>query len=240
MFLLSGDFSKELDGIFNSLNEVCRSDPLFPEDRNKEACHDDGWGYVFNDGDVIEFKRYRKAIFNSEKPSFGRHGKLIVHVRKAASGEPVGLLDSHPHHRGNVDYDVYLVHNGSYNKKNIADKLGEGNIENQPDSEFFLEYLMKQEGGIEEKINKTLEAADMYDFVKTTNNIFIMAVDKASKKTRLFYYSYSKNYDEYVTLYRVENERVKGVVSSSLLKSGLFPDSLRVSKVEQRKLVELT
>ncbi len=240
MFMLTGDFTEDLDGIFKSLYEVCRNDPLFPAQWKKEACHDSGWGYVFTDNDVIDFKRYRRPVYDCPVPEIGSGGKLIVHVRKAASGEPVGLLDSHPHHRGDNEYDVYLVHNGSYNKSNIASRLNEGKLENQPDSEFFLEYLMAQEGDIEQRIRTTLEDTDKFEFVKTSNNIFILAVDKTTKNTRLFYYSYSKLNDEYVTLYRIENERVRGVVSSSLLKSSSFPGNMKISKVPQRILVELT
>lgn len=240
MFTVVGNFGPDLDDLFESLLEVCRHDPFFPPDWKAQPCHDDGWGYVTYDGDSIDFKRYKNAIFDSEKPKFNDKGILVVHARKAASGEPIGLLDSHPHHRGNSEYDVYLVHNGSYNKANIAEKLEDTNLSNQPDSEFFLEYLIRQKGTIEEKIAKTLEDADKYDFVKTTNNIFIMSVDKSNGKARLFYYGFSKRDYEYVTMYKVENDKWKAVISSSLLKASRLPKDLKVTKVEQRKLMELT
>lgn len=240
MFTMFGDFGSDVQRIFDSLVEVCESDPLFPVERKKKPSHDDGWGYVTLDDDSIDFRRYRSPIFRSRRPDFPDHGIVVVHARKAASGEPVGMLDSHPHHRSNTEYDVYLVHNGSYNKDRIAEALNEGNLNNQPDSEFFLEYLLKQEGNIEEKIRKTLDDADKYDFVKTTNNIFILAVDKATRKGRVFYYSFSKNKNEYVTMYRVEKDSWKGVVSSSLLKASDFPKDVTVTKVNEKELVELT
>lgn len=240
MFTMFGDFKSDANDVFESLVEVCRHDPLFPEDRKGNPSHDDGWGYVAMDENSIDFRRYRKPIFNSRKPEFPESGILVVHARKAAAGEPVGMLDSHPHHRSNTEYDVYLVHNGSYRKENIAGALNEGNLDNQPDSEFFLEYLMRQEGDIEEKIRKTLEDSGRFDFVKTTNNIFVLAVDKVTRKGRLFYYGDSRFDNEYVTMYRVEKEGWVGVVSSSLLKASRFPHDVKIEKVEQRELVEIT
>lgn len=240
MFTVVGNFGSDVSNLFDSLVEVCKKDPDFPSDWKANPSHDDGWGYVSYEDESIDFKRYRDAIFNSEVPKFNDNGILVVHARKAASGEPVGLLDAHPHHRGNSQYDVYLVHNGSYNKAKIAEMLGDTNLNNQPDSEFFLEYLMKQNGSIEEKIRKTLEDADKYDFVKTTNNIFILAVDKSSGKARLFYYGFSKRDYDYITMYRVENDDWRAIVSSSLLKAAKLPKNLKITKVEQRKLMELT
>lgn len=240
MFMLSGSYGGHVEVVFNSLNEVCQNDPLFPESYKGKPCHDNGWGYVTIGPDSIDFKRYSTPIFESKTPNLGDSGKVIVHVRKAASGEPTSLLDAHPHHRGNEDYDVYLVHNGSYNKKNIAAKLNETKLDNQPDSEYFLEYLMQQEGNIEEKIERTLSDAEKFDFVKTTNNIFILSVDKTSKEARTFYHSSFKKESEYVTMYKVQGKEFSGVVSSSLLKSSQFPLDLEVTKVKTNKLYELS
>lgn len=240
MFTLFGDYSKDIDSVYDALLEVCRKDPLFPSYWKADPVHNDGWGYVTMTEDAIDFKRYAMPIFDSERPRLTEHGILIVHARKAAPGEPIGVLDAHPHHRGDSDYDVYLVHNGSFNKEKIAEKLGDTNLGNQPDSEFFLQYIMSLKGTIEERIRKTLEDADKYDFVKTTNNIFILAADKKTGKGRLFYYGYSKRGEDYIKMYRVENERWKGVVSSSLLKSSHFPKDVKVTEVVQRELVELT
>lgn len=240
MFTVVGKYGDDIGDLFGSLVEVCKNDPFFPPDWNADPVHDDGWGYVMYDENAIDFKRYKEPIFSSKPPEFNREGLLIVHARKAASGEPVGLLDAHPHHRGDSQYDVYLVHNGSYNKDKIAEKLHDSNLKNQPDSEFFLDYLIRQNGSIEDRIRKTLDDADKYDFVKTTNNIFILAVDKSTRMGRLFYYGFSKRDYEYIVMYRVEGNGWKGVISSSMLKASKLPKDLKITRVEQKELVELT
>ena len=98
--------------------------------------------------------------------------------------------------RGNLEYDLYLCDNGSYDKEKIAALLRESNIRNQTDGEFFLIYIASRNSSIEEKTRNAIDAAVERELLKTTNNIMLLSVDKDTENVNLYYYSYSRNPSE--------------------------------------------
>lgn len=239
MFSLYGDYRNDVDDLLNSLREVSRRDPLRNDEEGHPISHNDGWGYIELNSKYVDYKRYKSPIFKTKLPEFREQGFLMVHARKAATGEPLGLLNSHPHHKSTPEYDLYLCHNGSYDKEKIAALLGESNIRNQTDSEFFLSYIASRNGSIEEKIRNAIDATVEKELLKTTNNIMLLSVDKDTEKVNLYYYSDSRNPSEYTTLYYAETKKWKGVFSSSITLSKFFPKKLKIKKVPMRTLFEL-
>jgi len=239
MFSLYGDYSDDVGDLLNSLKEVSRSDPLRNDEDGNPISHNDGWGYVELSSKFIDYKRYKFPIFKTKLPEILGPGYLMVHARKAATREPLGILNSHPHHKSTTEYDLYLCHNGSYDKKKIAALLGEEKISSQTDSEFFLSYIASRNGSIEEKIRNAIDATVERKLLKTTNNMMLLSVDKETEKVDLYYYSDSRTPSEYTTLYYAEAKKWRGVFSSSITLSKFFPKKLKIKKVPMRTLFEL-
>ncbi len=239
MFSINGDFRKDIDAILNSLRDVTRKDPLLRDGEGRPESHPDGWGYVSLSQKSIDYRRYEKPFFKSKMPDLLEPGLLMVHVRKAADGEPLGFLNSHPHHKSTTEYDLYLCHNGQYNKERIASLLGEENAGNQTDSEFFLEYIASRKGTIEEKLKSSIEAISEKDLMKTTSNFTILSIDKNTHNAKIYYYSDTKNPTKYTDLYYTETKKWKGVFSASIPLSKYFPKKLKMKKVPMKVLFEL-
>jgi predicted glutamine amidotransferase len=239
MFLLVGDYSTDLPNIFESLKDAAYDDLIYHQVYKRKISHDDGWGYVLLSQDSVHYDRIYKPIFECDLPVLPGSGALLMHARKAAEGEPLGPLNCHPHHRSNYLLDVYLSHNGAFDKRRIADLIGVDIIEGQTDSEFFLDLLMSKNGSVLEKLRSSI--ADMHDkeLVKSTGNIFLVYRDKMSGDQGAYYYSTAKKPNEYTSLYAVKGPDWSGIFSSTIVKSKYFPNPGQAEKVPMDVLFKL-
>lgn len=235
MFCLKGEFEEDFPEIFAALQEVAKSDPLL-----RGESHSDGWGYVYYNGSSFVHERRSEPIYTAAVPKV-ESGFVVVHARNAAPGEPLGVLNSHPHHRSDRRYEFYLTHNGWFDKGKIAGLLGErdAGLSTQTDSEFFLELVFTLSGNPRERLETAARLSKEHDLVKTTMNIFLLGMDKATGSATVAYYTDAKEYSEYVTLYSGHGTSWSGVFSSSIPLSSRFPASLRLEKVERDKVLEL-
>jgi predicted glutamine amidotransferase len=235
MFCLKGEFEEDFPAIFEALQEVARSDPLLHGES-----HSDGWGYVYYDGSSLVHERQREPVYAASVPNV-KSGFVVVHARNAAPGEPLGALNSHPHRRSDRRYELYLAHNGWFDKKKIIGLLGEreANLSAQTDSEFFLELIFTLSGDPRERLETAAGLSKEHDLIKTAMNIFLLGVDRATGSATVAYYTDAKEYSEYVTLYRGRGTSWSGVFSSSIRFSSRFPSSLGLEKVERDKVLEL-
>ena len=126
MFCLTGNYSDDFDSIMKSFVEVTKNDPLITAKEGNFKSHDHGWGYVHHSDESINYFRSNMPVFNSTISEFS-YGNLIIHARKAATGEPLGTMATHPHFESDDQYEVYLAHNGWSNKSAIAKEMSVNN-----------------------------------------------------------------------------------------------------------------
>ncbi len=237
--MVKGDFSEDYENLFLALKDVAKEDPIRKEMHSSWVSHDDGWGFVYYDDSTVIHERFVRPIFESNIVKIPSNGILIMHARKAGEIEPKGVMHSHPHRRSDRNYEVFLAHNGSFDKKIIAGMLNENLLNKQTDSEFFLEFLMGIEGNIFEKVNRALEITKEKEIIKTASNIFILSVEKLTGKVDLFYYSYAKDFNDYIKLYHVKSETWEGIFSSSIIRSEYFPKVSNIDPVPKDTLLSL-
>lgn len=235
MFCLSGNYSKVYKEIVNSFLEITRSDPLSMDKNGVLTSHDHGWGFVHYDDSSLEFLRSKVPVFESNVPYFNS-GEFVIHARKAAPSEPIGTLESHPHIEIDEDYEVYLAHNGWFDKQAIAKELNIDNFKKYVDSQLFLKYIFSFNGGFKTRLENALAEAWEKNLVKSTANLMILSIDRNTRESKIFYYTDVKEgheYSDYVRLYQVNTEQWRGVFSSSIIKSRSFPKNTSPMEVER-------
>lgn len=108
------DSSGIIEELLDGLRTVARSDPLL---RGKS--HSDGWGYIVISNDKLyEYHSY-EPVYSDEKydelrGKLGDNTYALIHVRRAGSDQPLGLLHTHPYHfHTSKDIDAWYAFNGS-------------------------------------------------------------------------------------------------------------------------------
>ncbi|MEM0134129.1 MAG: class II glutamine amidotransferase [Thermoplasmatales archaeon] len=222
-------------GITRSFWEITKKDPIITSKEGNFTSHNDGWGYVHYNNSTLEFFRSKIPVFDSAIPTFSS-GNLIIHARKAAPGEPVGILASHPHNETNEEYDVFLAHNGWFDKQAIGKEMGIHNVESYVDSQMFLKYIMSFEGEFQNRLKRALYQAEENNFIKTSANLFILCIDRISGNSNIYYYTDVADgleYSNYVKLYHAQTDKWKGVFSSSIIVPNSFPKNVQLSEVRK-------
>jgi predicted glutamine amidotransferase len=235
MFCLTGNYSDDFDSIMKSFLEVTKNDPLITAKEGNFKSHDHGWGYVHHSDESINYFRSNMPVFNSTISEFS-YGNLIIHARKAATGEPLGTMATHPHFESDDQYEVYLAHNGWFNKSAIAKEMSVNNYSNFVDSHMFLKYIMSFKGEFLERLNNAISRAKKKGLINSTANLMILAIDRETGKSKIYYYTDSAEgygYTDYVKLYLVKGKAWQGVFSSSILVSDEFPKNLSTVEVKR-------
>lgn len=240
MFLIKGEFCKNFEKIFSLSKNISEADPLHLKYNGVPANHQDGWGYFNISEHNSSYFRSDLPLSAAEKPEV-EDGYLLLHMRNAAPNEPKGIHNSHPFHLSTLSGDIYLAHNGWFDKKKIAEFLGLSNYENENDSLVFLRLISFQNGDIKDKINKAMELAVERDFIKSLANLLIIYVDKSGNNFGFAISEASPNYNygRYHELFLIENEKWKGIFSSSFLEYEFFKNIKRINKLKRGELYEL-
>ena len=238
MVLLWGNFSYDFASIFRSLQDVAQDDPILRKE-GKKGVHKDGWGFLNITNDSIEFERFATPLtLKTPQPTF-RDGAAIIHARAAASGEGSGVLNAHPFHEQDETYDVYISHNGWFDKEEINKLLKLETVMSMNDTEVFLRLVMSQKGTINARVKTALELSRKNGYLKGGANIFITALKKGTNKMSIIFHSDvgpGKEYNEYYRLYSIKGRNWNGVVSSSLKLSEYFPKDVEPSQIERGKI----
>lgn len=226
MALVWGDLEGDFEAIYKSLADVAQKDPLLVDKEGKNKQHKDGWGFLNLSGDSLIVKREIAPLtVNSERP-IAKKGAVILHARLAAPNEPMGILNVHPFHASDESYDVYLAHNGWFDKYKLNDSLGLRNVERMNDTEVFLKYVMSFEGDLYTRLDKALKASKEKGYLKGGSNILALGIDRNSNEPSVYYHcdqSKEREFTEYNKLYKISNRDLSAVVSSSLIHSEFFP-----------------
>lgn len=241
MLCLAGNYLPEYSSIMRSFWEITEKDPIITNKDGTFTSHDDGWGYVFHDGKDLEYFRSYEPIFKSSIPELPE-GKIIMHARKAAPGEPKGIFACHPHFESDENYEVYLAHNGWFDKAALSKELDLKESEKYVDSHVFLKYIMSFSGDIEKRLRSALNKSRESGFIKTTANLMVLSLDRTTGKSKIYAYTdvaESREYTEFVRLYQIEGNGWKGIFSSSIIYSHSFPKNLRISEVPRDRIISL-
>ena len=241
MLAMTGDFSHVFPGIVRAFSEVTRKDPLADKDKGRSESHLDGWGFVYSGNGIIRHEKHDLPFFNDEIQDFGS-GSIIIHARQAAPGEPMGVSRNHPFYASDGRYDIFLCHNGWFDKDAISREISLTDPENYVDSEVFLKYAMKFPGTDLDKISASLETAFRENMIKSSANILALSIDRMSLSSKILYYtdvSEAKAYDEYYKMYFGEGSHWMGVFSSSIIRSRHFPENCKIKEVPRGKLLSL-
>lgn len=235
MFSITGDYGSDFKAITDSFLEITKNDPIITSKEGDFTSHDHGWGYVLHDEENLDFFRSKTPVFDTTLPLFSS-GNLVMHARKAASGEPMGTLACHPHFESDNRYEVFLAHNGWFDKKAIAQELDLNGFENLVDSQMFLKYIMTFQGEFKNRLESALLRAKSKSMIKTTANLMILAIDRNTGHSTIYYYTdiaEREEYTNYVKLYSVKGENWTGVFSSSIIVPSYFPGRSKATEVKR-------
>ncbi|OWP55562.1 MAG: hypothetical protein B2I17_09305 [Thermoplasmatales archaeon B_DKE] len=241
MFGIVGDFQEAFPDLFNALQDVARHDPLLELSGNEPPRHSDGWGYVSSSSGSLVHFRTANPIYNSG-PIDPENGFFIAHARKASPSEPLGATNSHPYHASDETMEVYLAHNGAFEKRGLADIIGIKETEDQTDSEFFLQLMMLQKGTLMQRLGGALGIIRQHRLLAGTPNLIVLGIRKDNGMPELLYYTAAPNsgvYTEYNRLYLVRGNGWTGVFSSSITGSEFFPEDTEKEVVRTGVILSL-
>ena len=241
MFCLAGNYGSDFPSISRAFKEITEKDPIITSKEGDFTSHDDGWGYVHHRNHGLDYYRSADPVFKSEFPDFEK-GNLVVHARKAAPKEPMGTSSCHPHFEMDERYEVFLSHNGWFDKYALARELGEKNPEKYVDSQMFLKYMMSFTGNLEDRLRTCTKKAKENEYIKSSANLMILALDRDSQKSQIYCYTdvaEGKEYTEYITLYEITEKNWKGIFSSSILVPEYLPGKSGARKIARGTVVSL-
>ena len=238
MVLLWGDFESVSEPIFRSLSDVAENDPLARND-NEPFSHKDGWGVLNISNERIKLERYGNPLTLGVSPPDTRKGVALIHVRAAAKGEGMGILNAHPFHMQDETYDVYITHNGWFDKYKINKLLKLGSVKNMNDSEVFLKLVMTQKGSVENRVRAALRLSRKNGYMKGGANVYVVSIKRGTNEVSIIYHtdtSQEKTYGEYNKLYFIKGKTWTGVTSSSLRLSRYFPKEIEMEELKRGKI----
>ncbi len=173
MLAYFGSSSRRLNELISCLKLASERDPL------NGKSHDSGWGYVLIKKDSISYYRSGKPIFKETIPVFLDDDNMIAvfHARKATTGL-VGPQFSHPYMEANDSGTHFFAHNGTVNKRKLAQKMGI-NDDGFVDSEIAFKYL-----------TSTGDIDTLKEYTDTALNLFYVKVDRHTQEAELRYLNY--------------------------------------------------
>lgn len=223
-------------------------DPYKPG-RNKR--HGDGWGIIgFN------LNPQKLLYYKSDQPLYqepnllkkviegfiiGDHA-MIIHARAAGPSLPISAKTSHPF---SIELDdgrsLFLAHNGSIDKSEIAAELNLKNLTAiYPDSYFILRLIARRGGS--EVFENVIRSIIERNLVKTALNLLLMEIGPKMEEVKILGFSYYvKEADEkYYSMFILEKEGAKAIVSSSIANKaselGWYKIKLEIGKTFQLTL----
>ncbi|MGC9191772.1 MAG: class II glutamine amidotransferase [Conexivisphaera sp.] len=133
MLVAIGRFgAPELRSMLAALSAAAAHDP-YGEALYGERSHGDGWGMLVArlDGSAALHHRSVRPIYSSDPGGIvpewadGSPVLMVAHARAASEGTPVDLAAAHPVHASSRWGDLYVAHNGSFDRGRLDALLGE-------------------------------------------------------------------------------------------------------------------
>ncbi len=210
MFAYVGTSKNDLDRLYTALKNASKNDDV-ARAAGRPVSHDSGWGYALAADNGLFHYRTKTPIFDDEAefPKFKGRICAIFHSRLARN-KPAEHIFSHPFVAATNKEVIFLAHNGSFN---VPD-------ENNVDSEWALEQIIKS-GGLE----ASLEQLKTNTKQNSSANIFVMAINRATRQKSIRYLSYdtadSENLKEYYAMYMADMPGGRAIISSTLKLHGI-------------------
>lgn len=245
MFLLQGDFVKDFPDIFRCFQMASHRDPFpDPESNYSYLSHKDGWGYTNVSGTEISYFRSSQPVFESHLPKL-KAGTVLMHSRKTSDDQPSGVANNHPFTYSNGRKQVFLAHNGWFDKNTLILQDTNFAADLVTDSEAFMYYLAENSQFEYEPLQARFGSLEAEGVDFALANVFITTLEKNTSggSTQSFYYTEKGKrggeYDEFDRLYYIESDLWRGVFSSSIVHFENFPDNVSKVEVPRGKLLVL-
>ncbi|MFP3238838.1 MAG: hypothetical protein RXQ00_06480 [Caldivirga sp.] len=173
------------EGVVNGLIKAASNDP-YGERLYGESSHSDGWGFV----SLVTGNPTSPSMFKSLKPIYldplspkillsvhEGHGTLIemIHARAASTGTPKNMTSTHPVHSiTNTGHEVFMIHNGSFRRDDLARYLNLGPSYGASYNDTFIANL-----ALAGRVSDGITVEDLkwlLGYVKTGANLGILMV----------------------------------------------------------------
>ncbi len=234
--------------------------------RSDEPSHPHGYGYfiALTYGDVIEHMYYNR----SHKPIYlDKHGVYmakyildhwehdvygLLHTRKASTGEPIGILHTHPFMvRDGVRLAV-LVHNGSFDKARLCMAIGINesicnSISDSYVATLYIGYRLRDVGDPINVLSELLDEYVGYDKASIVGLAYIV-----EGRIKLYYgvnirydchspcgEMYRRYYEPYIIRYRDCIALVSSTIHDLLVTNTSYRESITVHKLPYNTIGEL-
>lgn len=194
-FIAFAGLAPLVDSLLPCIDSFVRSaerDPLLRAiSRRGAESHGDGWGYAVAGRGVggslsTGFYRSSAPVYRDPKGVESLKSMVlgldtymgVAHARLASRNEPLGVENAHPFMiedpgRG---FTLWLAHNGSVRKEELARELGLGDLVSRRTDSFFLAHYIARELSSADPagIVRAIEAVVEKGFVKTALNLGIL------------------------------------------------------------------
>jgi len=178
---------EELEKLYESLMKSSSNDPYGESLTGKKGfSHKDGWGRIivfYNNSSSISRIHYEKSVnpIYKDKPqpiNSGYSNMFVefVHARAASRKMPINLVSTHPisYFTRNGEL-LYLIHNGSVLKDELAKITGSSNNELSLYTDTY--FLAKFFGGLE-RLDGEKHLYDALRYVKSALNIGLLVIQE--------------------------------------------------------------
>ncbi|RLG77536.1 MAG: hypothetical protein DRO12_01985 [Thermoprotei archaeon] len=236
--LVSASTLARLDDVLRYLDALVASaerDPLLAKLGLGRESHGDGWGYAAYihstwSGPATAFYRSASPIYREVQSVEALKHQLsgadvaacVVHARLASKGQPLGLGNTHPFHATGRGFELWLAHNGSVDKKILAEKLGlEHMLSSRTDTFFLTEFIARQLTCVDpEELMHLLSRVIEEGFVKTALNVGLLAVEEERALLLIlsYYVAVAPPRSEYYEMYALLENNLILAGSSTLFK----------------------
>lgn len=245
MMLLKGEYEQDFPDIFKCFQKASFKDPYpDPETDYSYITHGDGWGYLNVANNDFSWIRKKDPVYEAGIPNI-RNGTLLMHSRKASDDQPGGVLNNHPFTSMSGEYQMFLAHNGWFDKYSLSPKNGKRSLDNMTDSEAFLFRIADKDLNTYEDLSEEFSRLEEDGVNFALANVFLTVFKKGSERETVKSYYFTEKgkggtvYGEIDKLYLVESDKWTGVFSSSVLYFPEFPKYGRISVVQRGQLLTL-
>jgi len=187
----SGRVKSLIDGAMEGLVRAASNDPIGNE-LYGEAKHRDGWGYLVvtsGGSGLLRVHHYRslKPIFEEDavemvsrvvgEVASGEAVGVFVHARAASTGTPVNILSTHPVRYPTPLGELYMIHNGSFRRSDLANYLGLGDLVNSYNDTYIANMALAKRVSVDVGFD---DLAWLLGYVKTGANLGVVHAQSSS------------------------------------------------------------
>ncbi len=219
LMLFGGSPDKQLLRLaLKSFRLSAQFDVVLDSFRRGRRSHNHGWGatvVAMKFGELmISYFRTSLPILEEDFKAFARSIPrdaqwlyLLLHARLASQNQPIDALNSHPIHVSRPGaYSLWLAHNGTVDKRVLAEKLGLTHLlEKFTDTYFIAQWIARNVEGAEPKaFLESLKSLAELGVVESALNVAGIVLSEGGGRVFAFALNYvSKGGQELEEYYRL-------------------------------------